>query len=100
MFSYIFDTITFTFRKAQDLTRLVTHSYRDGAGGIGQSLKAQVRTLDGTWVDASADTEITVTATEVALNTPGPVTAVRVVLTARPSGYVTLGEIEVFAKST
>ena len=29
---------------------------------------------------------------------PGPVTAVRVVLTARPSGYLTLGEIEVLAR--
>ncbi|MDT7789333.1 MAG: hypothetical protein QOF58_7752, partial [Pseudonocardiales bacterium] len=57
------------------------------------------RTIDGSWVDASGDVEVTPSATAVALNPPGPVTAVRVVLTARPSGYLTLGEIEVFAKS-
>ncbi|MFS8097578.1 RICIN domain-containing protein [Lentzea alba] len=93
------DTITFTFQKARDLTRLTVHSHRDGDGGIAQSLKVQVRTADGAWADASGDIEVTPAATAVPLSPPGPVTAVRIVLTARPAGYLTLGEIEVFAKS-
>ncbi|GGU28400.1 glycoside hydrolase [Lentzea flava] len=91
------DTITFTFPKTRDLTRVAVHSYRDGEGGIAKSAKVQVRTADGSWVDASADVEVTGVRTEVALTRSA--TAVRVVLTARPSGYLTLGEIEVFAKA-
>ncbi|WP_198680373.1 glycoside hydrolase [Lentzea terrae] len=93
------DTITFAFPKARDLTRVAVHSYRDGDGGIAQSLKVQVRTADGTWLDASGEVEVTAQPTAVALNPSPPATAVRVVLTARPSGYLTLGEIEVFAKA-
>lgn len=93
------ETITFTFPTPRDLTRVVTHSYRDGEGGLAKSLKVQVRTTDGAWVDASGDVEVSAAPTNVALTSPTPVTAVRVVLTARPSGYLTLGEIEVLAKS-
>ncbi|MET9630364.1 glycoside hydrolase [Lentzea sp. NPDC006480] len=93
------DTITFTFPKARDLTKIAVHSHRDGDGGIAQSVKVQVRGIDGTWVDSSAEIEVTAPRTEVVLNPAPPATAVRVVLTAKPSGYLTLGEIEVFAKS-
>ena len=78
---------------------MAVHFHRDGEGGIAQSLKVQVRTVDGTWVDASGDVEVTALRTEVVLNPSPPATAVRVVLTARPSGYLTLGEIEVLAKA-
>ncbi|MEU0877170.1 glycoside hydrolase [Lentzea sp. NPDC005914] len=93
------DAITFTFLKARDLTKIAVHSYRDGDGGIAKSLKVQVRTTDGTWVDASGEVDVTGAKTDVTLSPSPPATAVRVVLTARPSGYLTLGEIEVFAKS-
>jgi PAS domain-containing protein len=93
------DTITFTLPGTRDLTRVAVHSHRDGEGGIAQSLEVQVRTVDGTWVDASGDVEVTALRTEVVLNPSPPATAVRVVLTARPSGYLTLGEIEVLAKA-
>jgi Ricin-type beta-trefoil lectin domain-like/F5/8 type C domain/Bacterial Ig-like domain (group 4) len=93
------DTITFTFPKARDLTRVAVHSYRDGEGGIAKSLRVQVRTVDGTWVDASGEVEVSGVRTDVSLNPSPPATAVRVVLTARPSGYLTLGEIEVLAKA-
>ncbi|MEV6710938.1 glycoside hydrolase [Lentzea sp. NPDC051208] len=93
------DTITFTLPGTRDLTRVAVHSHRDGEGGIAQSLKVQVRTADGAWVDASGDVEVTGLRTEVVLNPSPPATAVRVVLTARPSGYLTLGEIEVLAKA-
>ncbi len=93
------ETITFTFPSARDLTRLVTHFYRDGAGGVAKSLKVEVRTVDGTWVDASGDVEVGTPVADVAVRHAGPVTAVRVVLTSRPAGYLTLGEIEVFAKA-
>ncbi|GAB2807450.1 glycoside hydrolase [Lentzea nigeriaca] len=91
------DTITYTFPKTRDLTRVAVHSYRDGEGGIAKSAKVQVRTADGSWVDASGEVEVTGVRTEVPLNVSA--TAVRVVLTARPAGYLTLGEIEVFAKA-
>ena len=93
------DTITFTLPRTRDLTRVAVHSYRDGEGGIAKSVKVQVRTVDGTWVDASGEVEVTALRTEVVLNPSPPATAVRVVLTARPSGYLTLGEIEVLAKA-
>lgn len=93
------DTITFTFPKARDLTKIAVHSYRDGDGGIAKSLKVQVRAADGTWADASGDVEVTGVRTDVVLNPSPATTAVRVVLTARPSGYLTLAEVEVFAKS-
>jgi O-glycosyl hydrolase/predicted secreted protein len=93
------DTITFTFEKARDLTRVAVHSYRDGDGGIAKSLKVQVRTADGTWADASGEVEVTGLVTDVVLNPSPPATAARVVLTAHPSGYLTLGEIEVFAQA-
>ncbi|MDX8051698.1 glycoside hydrolase [Lentzea sp. BCCO 10_0798] len=93
------DTITFTLPGLRDLTRVAVHSHRDGEGGIAQSLKVQVRTADGSWVDASGDVEVAGLRTEVVLNPSPPAAAVRVVLTARPSGYLTLGEIEVLAKA-
>ncbi|MGW6929196.1 glycoside hydrolase [Lentzea sp. NPDC054927] len=93
------DTITFTLPKIRDLTRVAVHSYRDGEGGVAKSLKVQVRSVDGAWIDASGEVEVTSLRTEVVLNPSPPATAVRVVLTARPSGYLTLGEIEVLAKA-
>ncbi|MEO6087883.1 MAG: glycoside hydrolase [Umezawaea sp.] len=95
------DTITVTLPAARDLTRIATHFHRDGDGGIAKSLKVQVRNAEGTWVDASGDVGIAAEGAPV-VDVPlatGPMTAVRVTMTARPAGYLTLGEIEVFAKS-
>lgn len=92
-------TITFTLPKIRDLTRVAVHSYRDGEGSVAKSLKVQLRSVDGAWIDASGEVEVTALRTEVVLNPSPPATAVRVVLTARPSGYLTLGEIEVLAKA-
>ena len=58
-----------------------------------------MRTAEGAWVDASGEVDVTGTLTNVTLNPSPPATAVRVILTARPSGYLTLAEIEVLAKS-
>jgi O-glycosyl hydrolase len=97
------ETITFTLPAPRDLTRIVTHFHRDGgsAAGIAKSLKAQVRKADGAWVDASGDVEVGAEGAPV-VDVPlaaGPVNAVRLTMTARPAGYLTLGEIEVFAKT-
>ncbi|KOX03294.1 F5/8 type C domain protein [Streptomyces sp. NRRL B-1140] len=97
------DTITFTLPEARDLTRVVTHFHRDGTNvSFAESLKVQVRGADGSWSDAGDRVAVGTEGTPVAdvpVRAAGPVTGVRVVMTARPGGYITLGEIEVFAKA-
>ncbi|MER6714655.1 RICIN domain-containing protein [Streptomyces sp. NPDC000877] len=97
------DTITLTLPEARDLTRVVTHFHRDGTNvSFAESLKVQVRGADGTWADASDTVPVGTEGTPVAdvpVRASGPVTGVRVVMTARPGGYITLGEIEVYAKA-
>ncbi|MFF7311637.1 glycoside hydrolase [Streptomyces sp. NPDC008137] len=97
------DTITFTLPEARDLTRVVTHFHRDGGNlSLAQSLKVQVRGADGTWADASDEVAVGTEGTPVAdvpVRATGPVTGVRVAMTARPGGYITLGEIELRAKA-
>ncbi|MEI5527958.1 glycoside hydrolase [Streptomyces brasiliscabiei] len=97
------DTITFGLPKARDLSRIVAHFHRDGTNvSFPQSLKVQVRAVaDGPWTDASDSVAVGTEGTpvvEVPLDA-GPVTGVRVVMTARQGGYITMGEVEVFAKS-
>jgi O-glycosyl hydrolase len=97
------DTITFTLPKARDLTRIVTHFHRDGTNvSFPESLKVQIRTTDdGPWTDASESIAVGTEGTPV-IDIPvttEAATAVRVVMTARPGGYITLSEIEVYAKA-
>ncbi|WP_199920562.1 RICIN domain-containing protein, partial [Streptomyces sp. NRRL S-481] len=97
------DTITFTLPEPRDLTRVVTHFHRDGTNvSFAESLKVQVRGTGGDWTDASDSVPVGTEGTPVAdvpVRTSCPVTGVRVVMTARPGGYITLGEIEVHAKA-
>ncbi|MFI9587558.1 RICIN domain-containing protein [Streptomyces sp. NPDC052236] len=97
------DTITFKLPAAQDVRRIVTHFHRDGdTASFAQSLKVQVRAAaDGAWVDASGDVQVGTEGTPV-VDVPlsaGPATEVRVVMTARPGGYLTVGEIELYART-
>ncbi|MGW0820739.1 glycoside hydrolase [Streptomyces sp. NPDC002845] len=97
------DTISFTLPSARDLTRVVAHFHRDGSNvSFPQSLKVQVRSADdATWADASDDIAVGTEGTPV-VDVPlaaGPATGVRVVMTARQGGYITMGEIEVYAKT-
>ncbi|WP_338899590.1 glycoside hydrolase [Streptomyces sp. TG1A-60] len=96
------DTIAFTLPKARDLTRVVAHFHRDGTNAsFPASLKVQVRVADdGPWTDASGSVAVGTEGTPV-VDVPldaGPATGVRVVMTARQGGYITMGEIEVYAK--
>ncbi|MET9764827.1 glycoside hydrolase [Streptomyces sp. NPDC006372] len=97
------DTITFTLPEPRDLTRVVTHFHRDGGNvSFAESLKIQVRGTDGTWADASDSVPVSAEGSpvvDVPVRASGPVTGVRVVMTARPGGYITLGEIELRAKA-
>ncbi|GHA43963.1 RICIN domain-containing protein [Streptomyces purpurascens] len=97
------DTITFTLPEARDLTRVVTHFHRDGANlSFAESLKVQTRGADGTWADASDEVAVGTEGTpvvDVPVRATSPVTGVRVAMTARPGGYITLGEIELRAKA-
>jgi len=97
------ETITVSLPRPADVVRVVTHFYRDGAGGGGlaQSVRVQARGADGTCADVSGEVAV---GTEGAPAVAVPVTAaartgVCVVLTPRPGGYLTLGEVEVFAKA-
>ncbi|MER6155783.1 glycoside hydrolase [Streptomyces sp. NPDC001868] len=97
------DTVAFTLPKARDLTRIVAHFHRDGSNvSFPESLKVQVQAAEnGPWTDASGSVAVGSEGTPV-IDVPldaGPVTGVRVVMTARPGGYITMGEIEVFAKA-
>ncbi|WP_149824113.1 glycoside hydrolase [Streptomyces tailanensis] len=98
------DTIAFTLPKARDLTRLVAHFHRDGTNiSFPERLKVQTRTTaDGPWTDASESITVGTEGTpviDVPLTAPAPATAVRVVMTARPGGYITMSETEVYAKN-
>jgi len=98
------DTITYTLPAARDLTRVVTHFYKDGTNiSFPAGLRVQVRaTADGAWTDASAEVPVGSEGTpvvDVPVTATGPAAEVRVVMTARPGGYITASEIEVFAKT-
>lgn len=97
------DTITFTLPTARDLDRVVAHFYRDGGNvSFPASLKAQVRdAVDGSWVDASEEITVGTEGTPV-VDVPieaGPATGVRLVMTARSGGYITMSEVEVYARA-
>jgi hypothetical protein len=102
------DAVTFALPRQLDVTRVVTHFYRDSAGGAGiaQSLKVQVRGADGTCVDASGEVPVTIDTTPGAPVpvvdipvTAGPTNGVCVAFTPQPNGYLTVGEIQIFAKA-
>jgi hypothetical protein len=95
------DTITVTLPAARDVTRVVTHFHQDGTNvSSAASLRVQVLTPDGTWADASAETPVPdVPAPVVDVPVPAGASAVRIVFTARPDGYMTISEIEVYAKA-
>ncbi|MGW0336601.1 glycoside hydrolase [Streptomyces sp. NPDC003011] len=97
------DTLTFTLPKPRDLTRVVAHFHRDGSSAsLPASLKAQVRGADdGAWADASDEVEVEAEGSPV-VTVPleaGPATGVRVVMTARQGGYITMSEVEVYART-
>ncbi|WP_442819049.1 glycoside hydrolase [Streptomyces sp. NBC_01235] len=97
------DTVTFTLPRARDLSRIVTHFYRDGNNAsFPETLKVQVRAADtGTWVDASDPVAVGTEGTPV-VDVPVEAEAAseaRVVMTARQGGYLTVSEIEVYAKA-
>ncbi|HZC28065.1 MAG TPA: RICIN domain-containing protein, partial [Actinopolymorphaceae bacterium] len=99
------DTVTLTLPRARDLTRVVTYFYRDGGNvSFPQSMKVQVQLGDGSWVDASGDVPVDPDAmpapvVDVPVATAAPATGVRVVMTARPGGYITASEIQIQAKA-
>ncbi|HWS33630.1 MAG TPA: RICIN domain-containing protein, partial [Actinoplanes sp.] len=97
------DTVTVALPAERDPTRVVTYFYRDGSNtSFPSTLRVQVLNVDGVWVDASQDVAVGTEGSpviDVPLTVTGPVTAVRIVMTARPSGYITASEIEVLAKA-
>jgi O-glycosyl hydrolase len=95
------DTLTVTLPAPRDVTRVVTRFYQDG-GNVSYAHTLHVEALvDGAW--RAVSDEITVDATGPAAPvvsvsvSPVRTNAVRVVMTA--TSYMTVSEIEVFAKS-
>nr|WP_243704939.1 glycoside hydrolase [Micromonospora sp. KC723] len=93
------DTLTFLLPARRDVASATVHFHRDGnADTYAQSLRAEVRDATGAWVPASD--EISVPG-----GSPAPVVAVplsavtttdgvRLVLTARPGLWITVGEVQ------
>ena len=97
------DTLTVTLPRAADLTHVTTHFFLDGGmRSVAQSVRLQLRTPDGGWVDASGDVPVNPdggTSSVIDLPAAGRTDAVRAVLTARPGEHLTVSEVEVFAKA-
>jgi hypothetical protein len=98
------DTLTVTLPAARDVAKVVTRFYRDGTtDSYAQTLRVEAKTDTGDWVAVSG--LITVPAgapapvVEVAVPaSAGASRAIRVVMNAYPSRYMTVSEVEVFAK--
>ncbi|MGW5361148.1 glycoside hydrolase [Actinopolymorpha pittospori] len=95
------DTLSVTLPAPRDVTRVVARFYQDG-GNVSYARTVQVEALlEGGWQPVSE--VVTVDATGPAAPvvsvgvTPVRTSAVRVVMTA--NGYMTVSEVEVFAKS-
>jgi O-glycosyl hydrolase len=91
------ETLTVALPASRDVTRVVVHFYPDnaGGGGIAESVRAGVPAADGSCAGVDQPTiggrsEITLTAAT---------DRVCVTLTATPDGYLTVAELEVFAKT-
>jgi O-glycosyl hydrolase len=97
------DTLTVTLPAARDLTRVVTYFYRDGANpSTPASLRVEVQAPGGAWTAASDEVAVPGEGSpvvDVPVTVSGPVAAARVVMAARPAGYMTVSEVEVYAKT-
>ena len=97
------DTLTVTVPATREVTRLITHFYRDNSsgGGLPQSIRAGLPDATGQCVGTGAEVPVG-TASPLAVEVPisaGPGAAVCLVLTAVPNGYLTVAELEVYAKA-
>jgi len=97
------DTLTFKLPRQRDLTAVTVHFYRDGTtASYAQSLHAEVRDPGtGGWVAASDEVTVQTDSrvVTVPLRTGAATSEVRVVLTARPSSWITVSEVEITAKA-
>jgi len=97
------ETLTVRLPQTRDVTRLVTHFYRDSSsgGGLAQSIRAGVPDAAGQCVTTGDEVPVG-TASPLAVPVPlaaGPGSAVCLVLTTVPNGYLTVAELEVYAKA-
>ncbi|WP_127573004.1 glycoside hydrolase [Georgenia faecalis] len=100
------DTLSYTFAAPEDLHAATVYFYRDGAGSWAETLRFEYRDAAGTWT-AVPGYEAPVAVGSPADGTPPLVTAdlssiddatgLRVVLNARPGGYMTVAEVEIEA---
>ncbi|TDC84958.1 hypothetical protein E1193_04135 [Micromonospora sp. KC606] len=93
------DTLTFLLPASRDVASATVHFHRDGnADTYAQSLHVEVRDVTGAWVRASDEISVpggspapTVT---VPLSAVSTTDGVRLVLTARPGLWMTVGEVQ------
>lgn len=97
-----FETITVSLPDAFDVGRVVTWFYGDGNNiSFAETLSVESQDADGNWIEVSGEVSVGAEGLPV-VDVPivAPLTsAINVVMTARPSGYLTLSEIEVYAKA-
>ncbi|WP_030437579.1 RICIN domain-containing protein [Actinoplanes subtropicus] len=96
------DTLTVTLPQAHDVSHLVVHFYRDSSsgGGLAASVQAGVPGESGGCVAAGPVVPVG-TASPLAVDVPVTASGARsvcLVLTAVPNGYLTVAELQVFAK--
>ncbi|GAB7192080.1 hypothetical protein NUM3379_27890 [Kineococcus sp. NUM-3379] len=93
------DTVTLDLAQAQPVKRVVGTFYRDGEGSWPTSVRVETRDASGAWVargtQALPDASATGPVVDIAFP-PVTTNAVRLVMTARPSGYITMSEIQVY----
>ncbi|WP_100444753.1 RICIN domain-containing protein [Glycomyces xiaoerkulensis] len=95
------DAITFTLPAERDVTRVVSHFYSDGGrASYADTLQVQYLAADGSWVDAGDPVAVgTDPSPVIDVAVDAPTTAIRVAMTVGDVGWITMSEIEVYAKA-
>ncbi|WP_084546172.1 Ig-like domain-containing protein [Glycomyces arizonensis] len=95
------DAITFTLPAERDVTRVVAYFYSDGGrASYADTMQVQYLAEDGTWVDAGEPVAVgTDPSPVVDVAVDARTSAVRVQMSVGEVGWITMSEIEVYAKA-
>jgi len=96
------DTLTVALPQPNSVSKVVVHVYKEGGGGYPATAQAGVAGADGKCVAAGPVVQVGVPnppPVELPVTSAAPTTAVCAILTAVPNGYLTIAELQVFAKA-
>ncbi|GAB3233467.1 hypothetical protein GCM10027447_29910 [Glycomyces halotolerans] len=95
------DTITFTLPVERDVTSVSLYFYSDGGrASYADTVQVQYLAADGSWVDAGDPVTVgTESSPVVDIDVDARTSAVRVAMTVGEVGWITMSEIEVYAKA-